>query len=463
MKLKEPSASKKWSSVLQTTFDPADYNRLDVGDSICKRKLTRQENRKRFVKPAGVLQVKTEHKYKLKQGAPSKLFLKNSQDPGLLDVLDQFDYFERKHNTQKEIKLRKLGIVALWKLSNLPKLATLEPASPKFVEKTRLLRKQTTLAEAVACASPKFKRLRTASTLQDPQSPSKSKSMLREPKLGKKRSEVLEKSEAKPRRKCISFHNGTGDQAKELLTKKFKILNWKTVSDCEEHVIVIFNECVTIDLQLLKNQLTDRWVIGKKDSRIFSSDSNLHALLGACIDYVSEEYPDLDLLGFLGILFIIHNDVSGFYKQCKQRFHPIRVDRLGVMRISGEGGVELKVDVFTDEVRTHLDRPEPRLEQLAAEASASSRDSDLPVFPHVLCLSHAATEDLNLEDTRSGGVFGPSLLELIEAQFTFAEAVHGKHLRLKPRTVDAARSDSGLTLEIEIDPAMIRRRKKGID
>jgi hypothetical protein len=454
MKLKEPLDSESKPKPHQAILDPADYNRLVIGDSICKRKVPRHQARKRFTKSGELFRVKPLHKYRLKQGTPTKLFLKNTQDPGLLDVLDQFDYFERKHNSQKEAKLQKLGIVKLWKLPTLPRQSSPESASPILVEKPRHLRKQTTLAEAVACASPKFRRQRTASALQQPQSPNKSKSVFREPKLGKKRSEVLETADAKPRRKCISFHNGTGEQVKELLTKKFKILKWKTVSDCEEHVIVIFNECVTIDLQLLKNELTDRWVIGKKDSRIFSSDCNLHALLGACIDYVSEVYPDIDLLGFLGILFIIHNDISGFYKQCRHRFHQIRVDRQGLMRLAGESSVELRVDLFTDDIRIHHTRLDSCLDQPAEEATASSRDSGF--FPHVLSLPQTATNDLGFLDSHCSGPFSPSFLELIETHFTFAEVMHGKRLKQKLRPADA-----GCVITLEIDPAIIRRRKTG--
>ncbi len=437
-------------------LEPAEFNRLLPGDSICKRKVSRQQARARFGRPASLFEAAPVHRYKLKQGAPSKLFLKNSRDPGLLDVLDQFDYFERRHNAKKELRLLHPRIDSLWKLAALSRLLPPEPAPPKPIDKPRLLTKQSTLADAVASASPKFKRQRTESTHEQPQTPSKSKTGMRELKLGKKRSEVLESAEARPRRKCISFHNGTDEQARELLTNKFKILEWIAVSDCEEHVIVVFNECVTIDLQLLKNELTDCWAIGKKASRIFSSDSNLHALLGTCIDFVSEEYPGLDLLGFLGLLFIIHNDLAGFYKLCKQRFHSIRVDRQGLMRVSGESGVELRLDLFTDAIRVQPLRPGPSLQQSAGEASASSRDSDQQAFPRVLGLPRTASASPRFEDARTGGPFGPSLLELVEAHFAFAEAVHGSHASQKPRSTDR-------DITLEIDPGIIRRRKTRID
>ena len=469
MKLRDPGppAAATPGPLQQAVLAPADFNLLAVGDSICKRPVSRGALRSRFARRAAATQPKPGHKYRLKQGAPSKLFLKNSQDPGLLDVLDQFNHFERRHNSLKQARLQHLGVVVLWKLENLPRACAPEPASPRRPEQPGALRRQSTLAEAVASASPKFKRPRHGPSSQpqlcDAESASSSLRVQREPRLEKKRSEVLEQAGAgpKPRRKCISFHNGAGEAAKERLSRKFKILRWESVSECEEQVIVVFNECVTIDLQLLKNERTERWAVGRTDSRIFSSDCNLHALLGACIDYVSEEYPGLDLLGFLAVLFVVHHDVSGFYKLCRARFPRIRVDRQGLMRVSGETGVHLRVDLFTDRIDIRLHppgRPEASADHpLAPETHTSAREWPRPAFPRVLALPRTATDAPHFAPTRSGEPFSPSLLELIEAQLAFAEAVHGKHPGQQSRPASCAVAGRSVTLEI--GPKIMRRRR----
>ena len=129
------------------------------------------------------------------------------------------------------------------------------------------------------------------------------------------------------------------------------------------------------------------------------------------------------------------------------------------MRVFGETGVHLRVNLFTDEIRLQPALPK----QLAVEASASSEDSDRPAFPRVLALPRTATDAFSFADSRSGGPFAPSLLELIEAQLTFAEAVHGNQPRRhQQRQAAVTRAERSVTLEI--DPAIMRRRRTpGLD
>ena len=90
------------------------------------------------------------------------------------------------------------------------------------------------------------------------------------------------------------------------------------MTDHEEEVVVVFNECVTLKIRLSLPRYGegsfDQWSVTGIDYRIFAMDNNIHSILRASIDYVIKTYPSSDLVNFLGLLFIIHNDALEFYK-----------------------------------------------------------------------------------------------------------------------------------------------------
>lgn len=110
----------------------------------------------------------------------------------------------------------------------------------------------------------------------------------------------------------------------------------------------MFNECVTLDIKLSlvpkAGYPVEQWTISQIDYRILMLDNNFHALLGACIDFITAEYPTLDLVNFLGLLFIIHHDASEFYRERRDRFtQSIRIDHQDNIKIKNKG-VEISIN-----------------------------------------------------------------------------------------------------------------------
>lgn len=178
-------------------------------------------------------------------------------------------------------------------------------------------------------------------------------------RLSKKRSAILsnyEETGPVPKRKCISFDDGHRSNSRVSLNQRFKILGWKSLTDHEEEVVVVFNECVTLKIRLSLPRYgegsSDNWSVTGIDYRIFAMDNNIHSILRASIDYVIKTYPSCDLVNFLGLLFIIHNDALEFYKQCRNRFGlAIKVDSCGWIKIKlNENGVEVQMNVFDDSI-----------------------------------------------------------------------------------------------------------------
>ena len=178
-------------------------------------------------------------------------------------------------------------------------------------------------------------------------------------RLSKKRSAILGSQDdigPVPKRKCISFDDGHRSNSRVSLHQRFKILGWKSLTDHEEEVVVVFNECVTLKIRLSLPRYGegsfDQWSVTGIDYRIFAMDNNIHSILRASIDYVIKTYPSSDLVNFLGLLFIIHNDALEFYKQCKNRFGlAIKIDSSGWIKTKlNDNGVEVQMNVFDDSI-----------------------------------------------------------------------------------------------------------------
>lgn len=164
-----------------------------------------------------------------------------------------------------------------------------------------------------------------------------------------------EKSQSRKRR-CISFDVGGLNETRESVIKRFKILQWRAVCERTEEVVIVFNECVTLKLRI---SIRDRdwtagrevWVVEQIEYRIFSGDNNLHSLMSAAIDYIQKSYESLDLLNFLSLLFIIHHDLSRFYRQIRTRIDPaVRIDKKGRAKLKINEISDMTINLFTNEI-----------------------------------------------------------------------------------------------------------------
>lgn len=174
-----------------------------------------------------------------------------------------------------------------------------------------------------------------------------------------------EKSHSRKRR-CISFDVGGLHEARESVIKRFKILQWRAVCERTEEVVIVFNECVTLKLRI---SIRDRdwtagrevWVVEQIEYRIFSGDNNLHSLMSAAIDYIQKSYESLDLLNFLSLLFIIHHDLSRFYRQIRTRIDSaVRIDKKGRAKLKLNEVLDMTINLFTNEIAIEgatLDNP----------------------------------------------------------------------------------------------------------
>lgn len=183
-----------------------------------------------------------------------------------------------------------------------------------------------------------------------------------------------EKSHSRKRR-CISFDVGTFNETRESVIKRFKILQWRAVCERTEEVVIVFNECVTLKLRI---SIRDRdwsagreiWVVEQIEYRIFSGDNNLHSLMSAAIDYIQKSYDSLDLLNFLSLLFIIHHDLSRFYRQIRTRIDPtVRIDKKGRAKLKINDELEMTINLFTNEIS---------IEGLTSDNSAGQYVSNFP-------------------------------------------------------------------------------------
>ncbi len=300
------------------------------------------------------------HKYKLKLGKVGKLFVNNMKDPSLLRVLEEFDHYENRIDKLKRERIQSLGVSAIILLprrdgANLGSVCSDPQTAPISTVRNPkpILIAEELLERTVQQAKPlkQVNKPRNSLPLQS-----------KVAKLYKKKSDIVPSYEdisagPPPKRKCISFDDGLTGKARESLMQRFKILSWRIVSDHEEQVVVVFNECVTLKIKLslpIHGQVggLDQWTVTHIDYRIFAMDHNVHSVLRACIDYIIDTYPTCDLLTFLGLLFVIHHDASEFYKQCRERFGPIiKVDNTGLVRIRLiENGSEVTINIFTDEL-----------------------------------------------------------------------------------------------------------------
>lgn len=343
--------------------------------------LRQSRRERRLTKKAKKLQnplfTPGQSQYILKQGSFGKLFLKDNLDPVLLHIFDEFKYFEPRLELAKTLQRNRLRQKYLWgellengklPLERLIGFSTVENKLKNFdsifTEKQDPASATTDSGKKTTPDSSIFSRTLNSSTQYTVTSSTKSKYISNESEelvnakvrrsLCKKRSGIFESSIERPKRKCISFHIEVDSKAseKELLLKCFKILRWRKMPDGTEDLVVIFNECVTLNIRLATDK-DHRWNIQKIDYKIFSADNNFHSLLSSCIDYVTFNYSQIDLFTFLGLLYVIQNDVFAFYKKCKVRFERIKSDRLlaGVLRIQAGFHKDILVNVFTNEIK----------------------------------------------------------------------------------------------------------------
>lgn len=329
--------------------------------------------------------IPSKHKYKLKLGKVGKLFVNNMKDPSLLRVLEEFDHFETWIDRIKRERLQSLGVSAVILLTRRDRTNSgssstdLHTAPISSVRNTKAHPiHEGLLARTVQQAKPmkQVHKPRTSLPLQPKVS-----------KLKKKKSDIVPflddlSVEPTPKRKCISYDDGLTAKARESLMQRFKILSWRIVSDHEEQVVVVFNECVTLKIKLslpFHGQVggLDQWTVTHIDYRIFAMDHNVHSVLRACIDYIIDTYPTCDLLNFLGLLFIIHHDASEFYKQCRERFgSTIKVDNTGLVKIRlVENGSEVVLNIFTDELFIDNSKSIPRKLTAKPERNKNGRQS----------------------------------------------------------------------------------------
>lgn len=455
MKLADDNGSKR-EEIIEHTVYQSEFERKLIRsnlDCIYKLKVSRvkKKDKRKDYAPVQLGTSGVVHKYKLKLSQVGKEFLKKSNDTGLLKVYYQFLTFGENEKVQINLRAKELGIGILWLQDDcVSSLASTIPVNESWVA---IQEKNNTLADKIECASPYFKRFKSSSPQKTSMNLHSSCSVRKVPRFEKNPSFILENDKRLPKRKSISLHGGLAEDTKQLILKKFKILKWEALNNDLESVIVVFNECVTIDLELMKDDRMERWLIQKIEHKIFSLDKNLLAILGACIDYVSLNYSNSDLLGFLSILFIVHHDVSELYKKCRRVFSQIRVDKKGEMRISGESGIEVKVDLLSNEVYIDFLEVDPDGFEIRNNKAFSNLEKLGALRENE---SSFLYEIPNSRKIRNGELFCPQFIDVIESTFFFCERFYVQ-TSLKEKIIQSGSKCTELEL---ISPSQRRKRKQ---
>lgn len=350
------------------------------------------------------------HKYLLKNSKLGRPFLANVGDKSLLKVVDEFEYFQISANKERSRNKMKLGVSSIW-IYNLFYVAGSEkgifsslqnkPPSQKLQQEPKPLtglEDQMSDAKNFKEMSPKAK---NQVSLMEINSPLSAKLPERKPppfdlqagEAWKQKKQIKAKKPSvhdfritlvpedadvlqSPRRKCTSFDVKDVNVSRENILKRFKILRWVQLSDSKEGLVVIYNECTTLDIVIENINHDENLQISSVHSQIFSNDLNLRSLMSACIEYILHTYsPSCNILAFLSILFLIHYDTVQLYKQCKGLFPDlvIKVDRKGRIKVRVYETVEVSLDVFSDQIAIEAGGTPPRKTDFASIGNLEKR------------------------------------------------------------------------------------------
>lgn len=426
-----------------TPLSPEDFicrrghARHDTIQKNCTNRRERRLDRRNAVKKERMLRQKClrvpKHSYKLKQEVVGKLLLKTAKDSTLLNVLKEFDHFEEKINKKMQEKITSLGVGALWLYpysqdhlyDQVSRPATMSLAADTNRQISILSSQPKRPSEILVCMNRDSTpdKASTPGVVQIPGSPPPAKTSYssgkrtgRRPILDKKMSAMFGESDtaAKPKRKCISFDQTLFEQAREKLTRRFEILRWKNLGANQEQAVVVFNECITLEISLSlpvdEHCYSDKWMVTSIDHRVFSQDGSMHSLMGACISYVRDNYPSADLSRFLGVLYVIHHDCISFYRECKAKFaqkvSSVTVSKKGRLKLKTYGGIRVVLDLFSHELSLDF-KDAPSLPSIADRPNLLKR------------------RNFNFKNyKRANSLFNRKLIDLVATQIAFAQDLY---------------------------------------